>query len=294
MAIIVHGGAGFVPEDRIDLAIKGCEHAVRRGYQVLLDGKSALDAVEAAVNELEDNSAFNAGHGSVVNVLGQVEMDAFIMDGKQLNFGAVTGLKNAANPVSVARLVMERTEHVMLAGEGANEFAKEMKVMEAAQSELISPVVRKMYGGQEQSDHKGIGHIHQPQDTVGAVAIDHSRNIACATSTGGIMMKRVGRVGDSPLIGCGGYSENGLGGVSCTGKGESIARTMLAHRALLLQQTRPPEEAITQALDFMQRKTGGTGGLIMITGDGMLARGHTTAQMSWASIDRTGKMLSGM
>ena len=301
MAIIVHGGAGVFPEERVDEAIGGCERAAKRGHQLLLEGRSALDAVEEAVKDLEDNPLFNAGHGSVVNELGQVEMDAFIMDGGQLNYGAVACLKNVANPISVARLVMERTEHVMLVGEGANEFAKEMDVPEATQSELISWRAPKKGGRQEpshrpvvKSDDESICHTDQPRDTVGAVAVAHSGNMACATSTGGIMMKRVGRVGDAPLIGCGGYCENGLGGVSCTGRGESIARAMLAHRALLLQQTHPPDEAIAQALAFMQRKTGGTGGLIMITQDGMLAKGHNSKMMAWAGIDRTSKMQSGM
>ena len=267
-------------------------------------------------------------------------MDAIIVDGKMLAFGAVASVKNIANPVSLARAVMEKTEHVMLVGEGANRFAREIGVPELDPEELVSEDALKAWedssrygvvvdsvfnhtdkaemtrtcsdpprattstldnGGPVCNEQKAA--IGRPEggtaghDTVGAVAIDKDGNIAAATSTGGISMKRAGRVGDSPLIGCGACCDNNVGGVSCTGHGEGIARVLLAQRALDLLESgkaASSQSAVEQALDYMWRRVRSRGGLIMIGRDGTVAKSFTTQRMAWASFDSGGRAESGL
>lgn len=280
-----------------------------------------LSPVEIAVRCMEDDCTFNAGRGSVLNAEGKVEMDAIVMEGSSLKFGAVAGVRNISNPVSLARMVMERTEHVMLVGEGANRFAREMGVEEVDPSELVSKNQRKIweefnkYGSVvstqmnrvapkeragPEKDNAGVVDIpaeHRGHDTVGAVALDLNGDLAAATSTGGITLKRPGRVGDSPLVGSGAYCDNSLGGVSCTGHGESIARVLLAQRALSLVETcgaEDPLQAVGRALEYMLTRTGGRGGLIMIDGKGRLIKGFSTVRMAWASVDQTGRVQAGI
>ena len=284
--IIVHGGAGYVPAQLTEEKTRGCQSAVQAGYSILCSNGSALDAVEAAVRNLEDNPSFNAGHGSVFNNKGQIEMDAMIMEGAQFGVGAVAGVKTVANPVSLARKVMECTDHVMLISEGAELFAREQGIPEVSSEDLVSPQTKSRW---EKYTTKSDDH-----DTVGAVAMDCHGNIACATSTGGTTLKRVGRVGDVPLIGCGSYSDNSLGGVSCTGHGESITRVTLAHRVLSNSITMSGQNAVEQSLKFMWDKVKGRGGLIMITPNGVISKGFTTKTMAWASIDTNGILETGI
>ena len=239
-----------------------------------------------------------------------------------LNYGSVAGVKNIANPVSLARKVMERTEHVMLIGQGANEFAREVGVAEVEPEQLLSAeakrkwedykkynkVVSAIFNDPKAATSNQAPHqtpVKEPMlhdhDTVGAVALDLAGNLAAATSTGGISLKRVGRVGDSPLVGSGAYCDNEIGGVSCTGHGESIAKVVLAHRVLNLLQSshrgdRPlsAAEAVEKSLEFMLQRTGGRGGLIMITSEGNIAKNCTTQRMAWASVDKNGVLESGI
>ena len=224
-----------------------------------------------------------------------------------LNYGAVGGVRDISNPVSLARMVMEKTNHVMLIGEGANLFAAEMGVPKVDSSELVTPESKKKC--EEFDGYKNVvsevfntekavtGH-----DTVGAVAMDTKGNIAAATSTGGITLKRVGRVGDSPLIGAGAFSDNNLGGVSCTGHGESIAKVILAYRALTQLPSSKGcgsegvglEEALVESLGYMLERVGGRGGMIGISRSGVIAKHFTTPRMSWASVDKDGIMKSGI
>ena len=303
-AIIVHGGAWAIPDDMKEDSVCGCEAAALAGYEVLKKGGSAFDAVEIAVNSLEDNPVFDAGHGSVLNSIGEVEMDAIIVDGESLNFGGVACVKNIANPISLARLVMERTDHVYLVGSGANRFAAEMGVVEVDPKELVTKKAQEEYEAYCKY-HSVIkdnfsGGVPSPNesnhDTVGAVAMDIHGNLAAGTSTGGITLKRPGRMGDSPIIGSGAACDNTIGGVSATGHGESIARVILAQRILFNLSTRDgtAKEVAEEALEFMRSKVGGHGGVVGVAKSGEPFKAFTTQRMAWASVDRDGKLNSGI
>ena len=305
-AIIVHGGCGSwaVTDNVREEIVRGCQAAVSAGYQVLKKGGSAFNAVEAAVNSLEDNPLFNAGRGSALNAAGEVEMDALIVDGKTLNFGGVACVKNIANPISLAKLVMERTEHVWLVGTGANRFAAEMGVAEVDPRELVTEAAQKEYEAycKYQSVTKAnfssgmVSAGEGGHDTVGAVAIDIHGNLAAGTSTGGITLKCPGRMGDSPIIGCGAACDNTIAGVSATGHGESIARVTLAQRILfnLTRGNSTAKDAAEEALEFMRSKVEGHGGVVGVTKSGKLFKAFTTKYMPWASVDRDGKLSSGI
>ena len=310
-AIIVHGGAYAICDEHVLRKTAGCKNAVSRGYEILTKGGTALDAVEAAIRVLEDDPSFNAGCGSALNKDGEIEMDAMIMDGKDLRLGAVGGVMGVANPVSLARLVMDKTEHTMLIGGGAKLLAEEHCVPHVSTEQLMDPVMREKQRNFQQYNtvvgatfnkdhtHSDKDHTHPDEstghDTVGAVAMDTHGNIACATSTGGITLKRRGRIGDSPIIGCGGLADNTLGGVSTTGHGESITRVTLASRVLtLIERGISVDEAIRQSLQFMHAKTSGRGGVILMTKEGEVAKGFTTSRMVWASIDGKGRLETGI
>lgn len=219
-----------------------------------------------------------------------------------LGCGAVSAVKEISNPISLARMVMEKTSHVMLTGEGANRFAAEMGVAKVETSELACSAVAK----KEWEKFDKYGSIvstfynvetSSPQDTVGAVALDFHGNIAAATSTGGISLKKVGRVGDSPMIGSGAYADNNIGGVSCTGHGESIAKVVLAHRALSRLDyglAEDLEQTLKDSLEYMLERVGGHGGMIAISKTGKIAKYCTTPRMSWASMDESGILKSGL
>ncbi len=238
-AIAIHGGAGtlssaqLTPEsDRIYRA--GLERAVRAGFEVLDKGGSSLDAVTVAVQALEDDPLFNAGRGAVLSANGLHELDASIMDGRHLSAGAVTGVRNVRNPIVLARLVMERSPHVMLAGEGAEEFALGQG-LEPVQNSYFATERRlheleSLLQGRKQAGREAL------MGTVGAVAIDTHGNLAAATSTGGMTGKRWGRIGDSPIIGAGTYAANDCCAVSATGHGEFFMRAVVAHEIAALMR----------------------------------------------------------
>lgn len=238
-ALAIHGGAGTILKSEMTAALEkeyraGLENALRKGFAVLEANGSSLDAVETAVVELENFPLFNAGKGSVFTHEGKNEMDAAIMDGENLKAGAVAFLQNVKNPIKLARLVMERTEHCLLAGEGANEFAHEMKVEFAPDEYFFTEhrylqLLKAIEAGRVQLDHSSEEEQKNPKSkianpksfgTVGAVACDACGNLAAATSTGGMTNKKFGRIGDTPIIGAGTYAENGVCAVSCTGHGE--------------------------------------------------------------------------
>lgn len=239
--IAVHGGAQnkdrntFTPELE-EAYKKGIEEALFTGWEVLSEDGSALDAVESAVRALEDNPIFNAGRGSAINRDGQTEQDAAIMCGETLKAGSVAAVRLVKNPVSLARKVMETTEHVMLTGTGAEEFAREMGLEFRPAEYFITQEkleeLKKKVARENQDNLKNAG----SKGTVGAVALDKKGNLAAATSTGGLTNKLKGRVGDSPIIGAGTYANNDACAVSCTGDGEYIIRGVFAHLVYTLMK----------------------------------------------------------
>jgi beta-aspartyl-peptidase (threonine type) len=269
-SIIVHGGAGPIRDDSLAARLEGCKAAALAGWKILERGGFALDAAEAAVVVLEDNPLFNAGTGSTLNRLGQVEMDAAIMEGQSLRAGSVAAVSGIKNPIKLARRIMEDGRHVMLAGEGALLFARQIGFPECPSESLIVDHRRKSW-----EDKHG---------TVGCVAVDSDGQLAVATSTGGIFDKLPGRVGDSPLIGCGTYAD-GYGAASCTGDGEAIIRVVLAKSAVdLLKAGADPQTAVEEAVALLAARTGGTGGLILIDSQGKIgyARNTTHMPVCWA------------
>jgi Asparaginase len=270
--IIVHGGAGALL-DQSDAAAReeGCRHAALKAWAILRRGASALSAVEAAVMLLEDDPLFNAGTGASLNARGEVELDASIMDGSTLQAGAVAAVKGIRNPISLARHILEDGRHVLLAGDGALDFARKVRCQEVPMEALIVERQRKRWA--------------EIQGTVGAVASDRRGHIAAATSTGGLLGKLPGRVGDSALIGAGTYADY-RGGVSCTGSGEAIIRVALAKSALdMLSRDLPPQQAAERAVELLTRRTGGEGGLIIVDRKGQLGYAHSSPHMVVGYVD---------
>jgi len=264
-AIIVHGGAGPIKDDSLPRRLEGCKAAALAGWHVLQQGGAALDAVEAAVVVLEDNPLFNAGTGSTLNSLGKVEMDAAIMEGNSLRAGAVAAVQGIKNPIQLARRVMEDGRHVLLVGDGAQLFARQIGFSECFPDSLIVEAERKRW--------------QEKHGTVGAVALDGAGKIAVATSTGGIFNKFPGRVGDSPLPGCGTYADE-YGGVSCTGHGEAIIRIVMAKSTLdLLKAGADSQLAANQAVMLLAKKTGGSGGVIIVDRKGRIGYARNTDRM---------------
>ena len=316
LALIVHGGAGAMSRDRFDAAREGCRQAVAAGWTVLRRGGRALDAVQAAIQALEDNPGFNAGTGGVLTTEGRAQLDAGIMDGGALAVGAVAGVEHIKNPIVLARAVLE-SPHVLLMGAGAEQFAVETGMPLCDPSELITPSqYERWQRGYRSGDAVNVGPvvsftptaagiasstsvagasgggngrngngaskangsqrahraharsgadaepIHSDADkhgTVGAVAVDAEGNVAAGASTGGIAAKHPGRIGDTPLVGCGFYAENGLGGVSSTGHGEDFIR-------------------------LLDERVHGDGGLILLDGRGRVGYARNTPTMAHAFI----------
>lgn len=252
-AIIVHGGAGADPgEDRDELR-DGVREAAVAGWRVLAAGGRALDAVEHAVRALEAHPRFNAGRGSVLTAAGTIEMDASIMEGDRLACGAVAAVSRVANPISLARRVLDDGRHVLLVAHGAEDFARQVGIPACDPATLITERQRARHAGRAAAG------------TVGAVALDRHGTVAAATSTGGMAGKRPGRVGDSALIGCGTYAESTLGGVSCTGDGEAIIRVVLARRALdVLKEAGDAQAAARIGVDVLTEEGRGHGGLVLL------------------------------
>ncbi|XP_030234443.1 isoaspartyl peptidase/L-asparaginase [Gadus morhua] len=287
--LVVHGGAWAIPDELAEASVKGVKAAASEGYRVLGTGGSALDAVEKAVRAMEDNPVFDAGHGAVLNADGEVELDAIIMDGQTLGSGAVSCVQNIANPVSLARAVMEKTDHVMLTSRGANLFAERIGFKTAPTETLVTAYERREW---EKAKEYGAGvkelfHSQLCHDTVGAVAVDSCGNVACATSTGGIRNKMVGRVGDSPVIGAGGYADNRSGAVSCTGHGESILKVTLARLIIFhIEQGKEVEDAVALSLRYMDERVHSGGGAIAVSPSGQWAATFTTERMAWAAAEQ--------
>lgn len=298
-SLMIHGGAGALDNVRDQATAVRYLESIRVilefGREILARGGTAVEAVERCASELEDNPLFNAGCGSVLNEDGQVEMDAGIMDGRDLAAGAVAGVSRIANPVQLARLIMDGSEHVLLSGAGALRYAEYCGVPLADDDYFRTPerVAQLAQAREHRSimlDHDDSGES-QKYGTIGAVARDQEGNLAAATSTGGIVNKRLGRIGDSCIIGAGVYADNANGAVSTTGYGEDFIRTALAKMVADLIEYRglDAKGAVEFALEHFRRKVGGRGGLICIDHQGRCASAMTTKKMIHGWIEQGGE-----
>lgn len=297
-SIIVHGGAWDIPDDLVEPHVNGCRLAADIGRDLLLRGATAVDSVEAAVASMEDDPVFDAGKGAVLNQAGQVEMDAIIMDGASLRSGAVAALRHIKNPIRVARRLMDTTHFSMLAGDGALRFAVANGFEECSEEDLLVGVELEDYReflrtGVLRTREEFSG---QPRDTVGACALDRDGHVACATSTGGTRRKLEGRVGDSPIIGSGGYADDSVGAASSTGWGEKIMAVVLAKTALdLLKDGGDPSGACEGGIEILARRVNGLGGLIMVDRAGRVGYHHNTPRMAFAFFEgRSGETMSAI
>lgn len=293
--LILHGGAGSIKkgsltpekEAEYDKVITQC---LQTGYKILEDGRPALDAVEAVINIMEDSPLFNAGKGAVLTSDGLAELDASIMNGETLEAGAVAGLHHIKNPISLARMVMEKSKHVMLIGDGAEKFAKENNVPFVEQEYFLTPArieaLNRIKARQEaESKGKQVTSVSYWEDTkrgtVGVAALDKNGNLAAGTSTGGMMNKKYGRVGDAPIIGAGTYANNNTCAVSATGWGEYFIRLSVARdiSALMEYKGMTLKDAADEVIMKKLPKLGGDGGIIAIDKNGNIAWPFNTGGM---------------
>jgi len=295
--IVVHGGAGTWNPERSQPALEGVKKAAKMGFDLLTGGGGAVDAVVEAVAVMEDEGVFNAGCGSSLNIEKSVEMEASVMDGKTLQAGAVGLLRDIRNPVRLARIVMEKTDHVFVVGEGAEKLANMFKL------ERRNPVAESQLERYEQQKRALLeGKFELPKlanlvrrypklfnlETVGAVALDKDGNVAAATSTGGFPLKLPGRIGDSPLIGCGTYADNQSGACSATGLGEIAIRLVLAKTVCNhMESGKTAQEAVEKAIKLVNQRMAGTYnpmGLIAVNHRGEIGAAHNSANLCWAYI----------
>ncbi len=307
--LVMHGGAGTILKKNMtaekEMAYRAAmTKALQTGYDALKSGKSSLDAVEVAIHVLEDSPLFNAGKGAVFTHEGKNEMDAAIMDGKTLKAGAIAGVTVIRNPISAARAVMDKSEHVMMAGKGAEDFAKQAGLTivdpsyfytedrwKGLQQALKQDSMKTVLDHDKKASKLGTINRDFKFGTVGAVALDNAGNLAAGTSTGGMTNKRYGRIGDAPIIGAGTYANNATAGVSGTGWGEYYIRTVLAYdlSAMMEYQKLSVEQASKQVIAKMG-KLGGDGGLIALDKNGHVAMEFNTAGMYRGTVTADGKI----
>jgi len=301
-SLMVHGGAGALDNVKDNKTALRYLESIRRilehGREVLELGGSALQAVETCASLLEDDPVFNAGCGSVLNENGKVEMDAAIMDGRDLSAGAVAAVDNIANPIQLARLVMTKSEHVMLISEGAMRFADHCGVERVPEDYFYTPErVEQLHQARIQHkimldhDDSEQGSEDRKYGTIGAIARDPGGNLAAATSTGGIVNKRMGRVGDSPIIGAGVFADNETCAVSATGYGEDFMRSVISKTIsdFIYMKGMDARQATEAGIDYLKRKVNGRGGVIVIDRYGNCASGFTTSKMIHGWIERGGE-----
>jgi beta-aspartyl-peptidase (threonine type) len=286
-SLMIHGGAGTLEALQHEASEADFKSSIttilEKGRQRLAQGESALDVVEYCVTLLEDDPLYNAGRGSVLNAEGRVEMDAALMNGNDLRAGAVTCISQIKNPISLARLVLEQGDHVMLAGEGALAFAKFCHVELYPDEYFITPArIKQLQEAQEAGritlDHERVK-SSQKLGTVGAVARDINGNLAAATSTGGLVNKRWGRVGDTPVIGAGVFADNETCAVSATGYGEQFLRTVLSKTISDFVQFQGLDAiaAATAGIDYLVAKVNGDGGVIVVDRAGRCGAAQSTS-----------------
>tara|TARA_R110000850_G_scaffold64856_5_gene145443 strand:- start:351 stop:1280 length:930 start_codon:yes stop_codon:yes gene_type:complete len=299
ISLALHGGAGTISRSHMspekETAYRATlQLALNTGYGMLENGSSALDAVEATVKVLEDSPLFNAGKGAVFTNTGTHEMDASIMNGSNLEAGAVAGVSGVKNPISLSRMVMENSEHVLLVGAGAEEFAKTQKVDFEKEAYFYDEL--RFHQLQEAKKNNVTQLDHSPLNekkygTVGAVACDAHGNLAAATSTGGMTNKKFGRVGDSPIIGSGNYANNNTCAVSCTGSGEFFLRAVVAYDVSCLMEYKglSLEDACNEVVHNRLMKINGDGGLVAVD-----ARGNVSLPFNTDGMYRAAKSSSGL
>jgi len=282
----VHGGAWAIPDDMVDAHLNGVRNAMAAGWKVLSHGGTALDAVEEAVVAMEDDETFDAGRGSFLNRDGKVQLDALIMDGGSLRAGGVGCVEHLRNPIRAARKILSESPHVYFVAEGAERFAAEHGIPLCKNEDLIIPreVERlrefQAHLSEEKPDLFAPAISH---DTVGAVALDRHGNIAAATSTGGTLNKAPGRLGDSSLIGCGCFADNKTAAASTTGWGEPIMKLVLAKWAAdRVAAGNLPEWVAAEAINYLQSRVNGHGGMILLDAKGRFGIAHSTPRMAWA------------
>lgn len=285
-AVLVHGGAGTPPDADPTRYFEGTRRAAEAGLRVLLQGGSALDAAQAAALVLEDDPTFNAGTGAALTSTGEAELDASCMDGTSLRAGAVACVKTVKNPILLARRVCDDTPHVLLAGPGAEAFARECGIAEVPNASLVTQ--RQLERWRELhalAQLEGADSVRKKLGTIGAVTVDARGGVAACTSTGGTMYKRPGRVGDTPIIGAGTYADDQEGAASSTGLGEAIIKISLARAACVrMRDGQSPREAAAAAVGLLRERAHGEGGVIVAGPDGRLGWAYNTPRMARALI----------
>lgn len=288
--LVIHGGAGTILkenmiEEKEAEITESMAKALQKGYRLIKKGKSSEEAIIAAIMQLEDDPNFNAARGAVLNEEGEVEMDASIMNGENLQAGAIAGVHRIKNPILAAQAVKDKSGHVLLSGDGAEKFA-ENEGIDFEEPDYFKTDKQRENWKRAKMKEKAGGNLDQPGDmkkfgTVGAVALDQEGNIAAGTSTGGMLMKKYGRIGDSPLIGSGTYADNSTCGVSCTGHGEYFIRYAVAYdlTALMKYKGIDVQEAADEIIRIKLQEAGGAGGLIALDKDGNYAFSFNTPGM---------------
>jgi L-asparaginase / beta-aspartyl-peptidase len=287
-ALIIHGGAWDIPDEAVASCKEGCLRALQAGWSILKSGGRALDAIEASITILEDDPVFDAGYGSHLNLDGQVECDAIVMDAATLKAGSVAGLHRIKNPIRLARLVLEQCSHMMLIADGAERFAAQHGLPLCDPDDLVSPAEREAWQRCSKDSHAAEHHRGHDQGTVGAVAIDPQGRLFAATSTGGICCKLPGRVGDSPLIGSGCYADSETGAASSTGYGEAIMRIVMAKAATDLLRgaasSSTAMDAARRAVELLTTRGKGTGGIILLDKSGNPGFAFSTPRMAYGYV----------
>ncbi len=319
-SLIVHGGAWDIPDEAVEACQTGCQRALTAGWSILTNGGSALDAIEAAIVVLENDPVFDAGFGSHLNLDGKVECDAIVMDGATLRAGAAATLQRIRNPIRLARKILETCPHMMLVADGAERYAKANGIALCDNKELISPAEWAAWQQCKKDAHAAEHHRGHEQGTVGAVAIDSQGALFAATSTGGTCCKLPGRVGDSPLIGCGCYADSEAGGVSSTGYGEAIMKVVMAKsgvdrlresagssttaQASADVRTVGPStrgstssramQVAEQTIEELARRTKATAGLILLDREGNPGFAFNTPRMAYGYVAPDGGFVTGV
>jgi beta-aspartyl-peptidase (threonine type) len=305
-SLIIHGGAWNIPDEAVEDCRAGIRRALETGWKILTTGGTATDAVESTIVILEDDPTFDAGYGAHLNTEGQVQLDAIIMDGVTLKAGAIAAVEHIRNPIKLARAVMEQSEHMMLVAVGAEKFATEHGITLCAAENLIHDRERAAWQRCLEDTHAAEHHVGHESGTVGSVARDQHGHLVAGTSTGGTCCKLPGRVGDSPLIGCGCYADIETGGISCTGHGEGIMKIVMAKMAadllndpaVLAPHRQNPDASRSNGLaravaDACIRKLAHrahtTGGLILLDCQGHPAAAFNTPRMAYGYIEESGK-----